>query len=119
MANVSQLFIELRHLHQIGVAQAQPDRLDTVLFRPGEQGFVGGARQCAGNNVDLIGRRHAQAVLLFHRQRQLFHQLVDHTSAAVNDQQRTLMGAAIGQQRVEQARQRLFAVEQHAAQFDN
>ncbi|CSP54990.1 Uncharacterised protein [Shigella sonnei] len=62
-----------------------------MFLRPCQQGFICRSRQCSGDNVYLISRRHPQAVFLFHRQIQPFHQLIHHATAAVHNHQRTLM----------------------------
>ncbi|SUG80308.1 Uncharacterised protein [Salmonella enterica subsp. enterica] len=82
-----------------------------VFLRPGQQSFVSGSRQRAGNDANLIGRRHAQAVFLFHGQIQPFHQLIHHATAAMNNHQRTLMGLTIVDQRGKKTFQSLFAIQ--------
>lgn len=61
-----------------------------VFLRPRQQRFVRRSRQRAGNDVNLVRRRHAQAIFLFHRQVEPFHQLIHHAAAAVHNHQRTL-----------------------------
>ena len=82
-----------------------------MLFRPCQQRFIGSSRQRAGNDVNLIGRRYAQAIFLFHRQIKLFHQLIHHAAAAVDDNQRTLVCFAVVHQRSKQTLQRFFAIQ--------
>ena len=82
-----------------------------MFLRPRQQRFVGGPRQRSGNDVNLIGRRNAQAIFLFHRQVKLFHQLIHHAAAAVDNHQRALMRFAIVHQRGKQTLQRFFAIQ--------
>ena len=82
-----------------------------VFLRPCQQRLIRGSRQRTGNNVDLIRRRHPQTVFLVHRQVELLHQLIHHTAAAVNNNQRAMMRFTIIDQRGKQTLQRLFAVE--------
>ena len=82
-----------------------------MFFRPCQQRFVGGSRQRAGNDVNLIGRRNPQAIFLFHRQIKLLHQLIHHAAAAMDDNQRALVRFTVVNQRGKQALQRLFAIE--------
>ena len=82
-----------------------------MFFRPRQQRLVGGTRQRAGDDVDLLSRRNAQAIFLLHRQVELLHQLIHHAAAAVDDNQRTLVRFTVVNQRGKQALQRFFAIE--------
>ncbi len=88
---MAQCRIERGHDRAVAIRQAEANGGDLVFLRPRQQRFVGGTGQRAGDDVDLIGRRHAQAVLFHHRQGELLHQLIHHAAAAVHDHQRALM----------------------------
>ena len=88
---MAELFVELGHFYAIAIAQIEADGRDVVFLRPRQQRFVRRTRQRTGNDVNLVSRRDAQAVLLFHRQVEPFHQLVHHAAAAVHNHQRTLV----------------------------
>ncbi|AEW75839.1 hypothetical protein EcWSU1_04412 [Enterobacter ludwigii] len=90
-SNVSELFVELGHFYAVTIAQTQTDRGDMVFLRPRQQRFVRRPRQGTGNNINLVSRRDAQAIFLFHRQVEPFHQLINHAAAAVHNHQRTLV----------------------------
>ncbi len=68
-----QLFVKLGHFYAVAIAEIKAHGGDMVFLRPSQQRFVGSARQRAGNDVDLVGRRDTQAILLFHRQVKAFH----------------------------------------------
>ncbi|MNC46435.1 hypothetical protein D3C75_954570 [compost metagenome] len=72
-ANVAKLFVKLGHLDAVAVTQIKSHGGDVMFLRPCQQGFVGRSRQRTGDDVDLICRRDAQAIFLFHRQVQAFH----------------------------------------------
>ncbi|MNH28906.1 hypothetical protein D3C79_891070 [compost metagenome] len=110
IAHVAQRRIQRGDSHAAAVRQAQANRVNLVLDGPRLQGFVGGAGQRAGNNVNLIGRGHTQAIFLHHRQGKLFHQFIDQATAAVNDHQRALMLLTVAVQCGKQTLQRLFTV---------
>ena len=90
-SNVTERFVELGHFYAVAIAQIEANGGNVVFLRPGQQGFVRRTRQRTGDNVNLIRRRHAQAVLLDHRQVEPFHQLIHHAAAAVHNHQRTLV----------------------------
>ncbi|MNN67459.1 hypothetical protein D3C81_1830930 [compost metagenome] len=92
------------------VRQAQAYGINLVFDRPCQQSFVGRTGQCAGDNVDLIGRGDPQPIFLHHRQGKLLHQFVHHATAAVDDNQWALMLLAVAVQRGKQTLQRFFTV---------
>ena len=109
--DMAKLGIQLCDLHAIAIAEEQADRGQTMLFRPRQQRLVGGSRQRAGNDVNLIGRRHTQTIFLLHRQIKLLHQLIHHAATAMDDDQRALVRFTVVNQRGKQALQRFFAIE--------
>ena len=90
-SNVAEFFIELGHFYAVTVAQIEANGGNVVFLRPGQQSLIRRTCQRTGDDVNLVGRRHAQAVFLFHRQVEPFHQLIHYAAAAVHNHQRTLV----------------------------
>ncbi len=64
-ANMSQLFVKLRHFYAITVAEIETDGGKMMFLSPCQQRFVGGTGQCTGNNIDLVRWCDAQTVFSF------------------------------------------------------